>query len=95
MRLARRQGISFLIRIHGARFWQAKHQASQRKPLPRGGQPRRQLPAPLRDPPVDKPLPQTQQEVVAGICCDLVHPLLTQRGQHLHKLTGDIVLGGA
>ena len=95
MRLARRRGIRLLIRIYGTRLWQAKHQASQRKPLPRGGQPRRQLPAPLCDLPVDKLLPQTQQEVVAGIRCDLAHPLLPQRGQHLRKLTGDIFLSGA
>ena len=95
MRLAHRRGIRLLIRIYGTRLWQAKHQASQRKPLPRGGQPRRQLPAPLRDPPVDKLLSQTQQKVVAGLLRDLAHPLLPQRGQHLRKLTGDIVLGSA
>lgn len=45
--------------------------------------------------PVEKLLPQTQQEVVAGLLRDLAHPLLPQRGQHLRKLTGDIVLGSA
>ena len=95
MRLARRRGISLLIKICATRRRQAKHQASQRKPLSRGGQPWRQLPAPLRDPPVEKLLPQTQQEVVAGLLRDLAHPLLPQHGQHLRKLTGDIVLGSA
>ena len=45
--------------------------------------------------PVDKLLSQTQQKVVAGLLRDLAHPLLPQRGQHLRKLTGDIVLGSA
>ena len=32
---------------------------------------------------------------MAALLRDLVHPLLPQRGQHLRKLTGDIVLSGA